>query len=162
MRIRPLVTADLGVVLDLNASEVPKVGPVTAEALADLVTLSDLALVAVDGDRLAGMLIALAPGAAYGSPNYGFFERRGTDHLYVDRVAVAAHARRRGVASALYDAVEAHARATGRTEVTCEVNVEPRNEGSLAFHAARGFVEVGQQDVGDHRVAMLVLPVPGG
>ena len=159
MRIRPLVTADLGAVHDLNASEVPKVGPVTAEALADLVAMSDLALVAVVDDRLAGMVIALAPGTAYGSLNYGYFERRGTDHLYVDRIAVAAHARRLGVASALSDAVEAHARATGRAEVTCEVNVVPRNEGSLAFHAVRGFVEVGQQDVGDHRVSLLAKPL---
>lgn len=159
MRLRPIDDRDLDVVLGLNASEVPKVGPLTAPALADLVAMCDLALLAEDEHGLAGMVLALAPGAAYGSPNYGFFEARGSDHLYVDRIAVAGRARRRGVASALYDAVERRARGTGRVEVTCEVNVVPRNEGSLRFHAARGFVEVGRQDVGEHRVSLLAKRV---
>ena len=159
MHLRQIGDGDLDAVLALNASEVPKVGPLTADGLATLVATCDLALVAEDDDGLAGMLLALAPGADYASPNYGFFEARGRDHLYLDRVAVAARARRRGVASTLYDAVEARARQDGRAEVTCEVNVVPRNDVSLRFHAARGFVEVGQQDVGDHRVSLLAKPV---
>lgn len=159
MHVRAIGDGDLPAVLDLNQREVPKVGPLTLPALRDLVAMCDLALLAEDADGLLGMVLALAPGAAYGSPNYGFFESRGTDHLYVDRVAVADRARRRGVASTLYAAVEERARATGRVEVTCEVNVVPRNEVSLRFHAARGFVEVGQQDVDDHRVSMQARPV---
>ncbi|MEX2505089.1 MAG: GNAT family N-acetyltransferase [Egicoccus sp.] len=159
MRLRPIGRPDLDAVLDLNASEVPKVGPLDAHALAGLVGICDLALLAEDDDGLLGMVLALAPGAAYRSPNYGFFEARGSDHLYVDRIAVATGARRRGVASALYDAVEERGRATGRAEVTCEVNLVPRNDVSLRFHAARGFVEVAQQDVGDHRVSLLAKPL---
>lgn len=159
MRIRSLVAGDLDAVLALNAAEVPRVGPLDAGGLDALIGWSDLALVADGQQGLAALLIALAPGSDYQSANYRFFERRGTDHLYIDRVAVAAHARRRGLGSRLYDAVEAHARASGREEITCEVNVEPRNDISLAFHAARGFVEIGQQDVGDHRVALLARPL---
>ncbi|MFA9444395.1 GNAT family N-acetyltransferase [Egicoccus sp. AB-alg6-2] len=159
MELRPLVDGDLGDVLALNQSEVPNVGPLTSDGLVALVARCDLALVASDEDGIAGMLLALAPGTDYGSPNYRFFEQRGTDHLYVDRVAVAARARRRGLASALYDQVERHARASGRAEVTCEVNVQPPNDASLRFHAARGFVEVGQQQVGDHRVSLLAKPL---
>lgn len=159
MRLRPIGPPDLPAVLDLNAAEVPKVGPLDADGLARLVAMCDLALLAEDGDGLLGMVLALAPGAAYGSPNYGFFERRGTDHLYVDRIAVTARARRQGIASALYDAVEQRAGETGRGEVTCEVNVVPRNDGSLRFHAARGFAEVGRQDVGNHRVSLLAKPL---
>lgn len=159
MQVRPIVAADLAPVLALNTSEVPRVGPLGADALADLVARCDLALVAEDAAGLAGMLLALAPGADYASPNYGFFEARGSDHLYIDRVAVASRARRRGVGSMLYDAVEDRARRTGRAEVTCEVNVRPRNEVSLQFHAARGFAEVGQQDVGDHRVSLLAKAI---
>jgi uncharacterized protein len=98
----------------------------------------------------------------YASENYRWFEARGVDHLYVDRVVVAPHARRRGVAGMLYDAVEEAARAGGRLEVTCEVNVRPRNDASLAFHAARGYVEVGRQetDGGSKTVAMLARPLP--
>ena len=159
MHLRPIGPPDLSAVLDLNAAEVPKVGPLDADGLARLVAICDLALLAEDGDGLLGMVLALAPGADYGSANYGFFERRGTDHFYVDRIAVTARARRQGIASALYDAVEQRAGETGRGEVTCEVNVVPRNDGSLRFHAARGFVEVGQQGVGNHRVSLLAKPL---
>jgi predicted GNAT superfamily acetyltransferase len=41
-----------------------------------------------------------------------------------------------------------------------EVNLEPRNDQSLAFHAALGFVEVGQQmtDYGT-RVSLMTKPL---
>ena len=43
----------------------------------------------------------------------------------------------------------------------CEVNVKPRNEGSLRFHHRLGFREVGQQDTegGAKRVSMLAKPI---
>ncbi|GGI08779.1 GNAT family N-acetyltransferase [Egicoccus halophilus] len=161
MHLRPAADGDLEAMLARNAAEVPDVGPLTRPGLVALLAQCELALVAVDDDGLLGLVLALAPGSDYASPNYRFFEDRGSDHLYVDRVAVAPRARRRGVASRLYDAVEERARATGRAEVTCEVNVEPPNEVSLAFHRARGFVEVGRQWHGDHRVALLARELPG-
>jgi predicted GNAT superfamily acetyltransferase len=155
MEIRPVTAADLDAVHALNAAEVPKVGDVDVARLAALLDWADLALLAEDAQGLLGFVLAMAPGVAYDSANYRWFEARGTAHLYVDRVAVDVRGRRRGVGTRLYDAVEARARQTGRAEVTCEVNLEPRNEVSLAFHARRGFAEVGTLDHGDHRVAML-------
>jgi predicted GNAT superfamily acetyltransferase len=35
---------------------------------------------------------------------------------------------------------------TNVARLTLEVNVDPPNEQSLAFHARRGFTQVGQQD----------------
>ena len=146
VRVRPMVPADHTTVVALNDADVPRVGPLGADGLPALLAHCDVALVAERAGELAGFVLAIAPGAAYGSPNYRFFERRGTDHLYVDRLLTAPAHRRAGVASALSDAVEARARATGRGEVTCEVNVRPANPASLEFHGARGFVEVGRQD----------------
>ncbi len=161
MRIRPLSTDDLEVVHRLNEAEVPRVGSLRdISALTGLLEHCDLAIVAEDPDDrtdpLLGFLLAIAPGTSYGSMNYRFFEDRGTDHLYVDRVAVAPHARRRGIGGRLYDVLEGHARGTGRTELTCEVNVRPRNQPSLDFHAARGFVEVAQQDTSRHVTVSLL------
>jgi predicted GNAT superfamily acetyltransferase len=36
-----------------------------------------------------------------------------------------------------------------------EVNLEPPNEPSLAFHRRRGYVEVGQQVWSDHLLTMM-------
>jgi hypothetical protein len=54
-----------------------------------------------------------------------------------------------------------HARAGGAPVVTAEVNMEPPNPGSLAFHHRLGFREVGQQDTygGSVRVSLLAAPV---
>jgi uncharacterized protein len=162
VQVRPMASADHATVLALNEADVPRVGPLSADGLTALLAHCDLALVAERAGELVGFVLAIAPGASYASPNYRFFERRGTDHLYVDRLLTASAHRRAGVASALSDAVEARARATGRVEVTCEVNVRPANPASLAFHTARGFVEVGRQDTdaGALTVALLARPLP--
>ena len=151
-------------VVELNDAEVPQVGHLGVDGLAPLLSHAALALVAtVEGGQLGGFLVAVASGEAYGSDNYRWFERRGTDHLYVDRIAVASSARRRGIGDVLYDVVEEVARRQRREEVTCEVNLEPPNPGSLAFHQRRGFVEVGQQDTdgGEKTVALLAKPLTG-
>jgi uncharacterized protein len=165
-RVRPLVVEDLPAVAALNAAEVPRLGPLDDDALARHAARCDLALVVTTEEgELAGFVLALGPDHDDASVNYRWFvawdAARGGGFLYVDRVAVAAPHRRRGIAGALYDAVEAHARADGCAAVTCEVNVRPPNHGSLAFHRSRGFVEVGQQDTtgGAIRVALLAKPL---
>lgn len=161
MDVRPITSTDGEAVAALNDAEVPQVSPLGTDGLAAHLPRCALALLAEDADGLAGFVLAVAPGASYDSVNYRYFEERGTDHLYVDRVVVAPTHRRRGVAGRLYDAVEEQARASGRVEVTCEVNVRPRNAASLAFHWARGFVEVGRQDTtgGTLTVALLACPI---
>jgi predicted GNAT superfamily acetyltransferase len=77
-------------------------------------------------------------------PNHAWFLARHARFLYVDRVCVHARARRCGLARALYlDALAAAAR-RGASVICCEVNREPPNPASDAFHAALGFVEVGR------------------
>jgi predicted GNAT superfamily acetyltransferase len=77
------------------------------------------------------------------SMNYRWFSVRYDDFVYLDRVAVAADHRGCGIGSRLYEEVERRTRAVW---FTLEVNLRPRNDGSLRFHARKGFVEVGQQE----------------
>jgi len=103
------------------------------------------------------------PGRDYDSPNYGWFAARYPRFVYVDRIAVDAGHRGAGLARRLYDEVVAVARRRGCDLVCAEVNVQPRNEASLAFHARYGFSE--QAEVADPRyqelrVAMLTYRVP--
>jgi uncharacterized protein len=156
VRPRPVADEDVEVLARLNDAEVPRVGHLGVDGLRAHLPRCRPALVVEDEDgRIAGFVLAVPPGGDYPSVNYRWFEDRGTDHLYIDRVVVAPHARRRGVAGLLYAAVEEAARDARRVEVTCEVNVRPRNDASLAFHAARGYVEVGRQDTGDMTVVLL-------
>jgi predicted GNAT superfamily acetyltransferase len=84
--------------------------------------------------------------------------------VYVDRIVVASTARGRGLARALYDDLFEHAVAAGHERVVCEVNTEPPNPASDAFHAALGFVEVGMASVYDGsrtvRYLSRALPAP--
>lgn len=100
----------------------------------------------------------LAPGERYASMNYRWFSGRYDDFVYLDRVAVAPAHRDRGVGSRLYEEVERRTRATW---FTLEVKLRPRNDGSLRFHARRGFVGVGQQET-DYGAMLSPLRGRGG
>lgn len=88
-------------------------------------------------------LLAFDQDAAYDSPNFLWFRARFGRFIYIDRVVTAAAARGRGHATALYQALFAKARAAGHCVVTCEVNAEPPNPVSDAFHAKHGFIQLG-------------------
>ncbi|MBZ9677258.1 GNAT family N-acetyltransferase [Mesorhizobium sp. ES1-1] len=81
--------------------------------------------------------------AQYDSPNFLWFRERYSRFVYVDRVVVAARARGRGHARRLYQDLFDHTARAGQTLVTCEVNSDPPNPASDAFHAALGFAEIG-------------------
>jgi len=137
-----MASADLPAVLALNNAHAAATSPHDADSLAGLVAMADVALVAdAPGDAF---LIGLFDGAPYASTNYRWFADRFDRFAYVDRVVVAGHARRRGLASALYGAMFAAAADSGRDRVCAEVNSDPPNPVSDAFHAARGFFVVGQ------------------
>ncbi len=89
-------------------------------------------------------LIAFDQQADYDSPNFLWFRKRYPRFVYVDRVVVAAQARGRGLARALYQALIDKARAAGHARVVSEVNLDPPNPISDAFHAALGFAVIGE------------------
>lgn len=141
--VRDIVTADLDAIHAINEAGVPGVARERPEQLLAITRMSSIALVAEIDGRVAGFCQVLSPGADYGSVNYAWFASRYEDFVYLDRVAVAPEHRGAGVGGLLYDEVERRARAAW---LLLEVNLRPRNDGSLRFHARRGFVEVGQQE----------------
>ena len=88
-------------------------------------------------------LLAFDQDADYDSPNFLWFRSRYKRFVYVDRIVVAARSRGRGLARLLYRDLFAEAVRAGHVRVVCEVNSQPPNPASDAFHAALGFVEVG-------------------
>src|SRR5690606_32853194 len=98
--------------------------------------------------RLDAFILVFDQSSAYDGTNFGWFKARYPRFAYVDRVVVAPHARGRGLARQLYEAVFARARAQGIPLVTCEVNLDPPNPASDAFHAIMGFTPVGSAGLG--------------
>jgi uncharacterized protein len=159
--LRAVLAADVPVLAALNDAAVPAVNPLGVDGLAAHVPACELALVAAGDDGPLGFLLALAPGADYASENYRWFTAHVPGSLYVDRVVVDPGAHGRGIGRLLYSAVDERARLLGLTTVTCEVNLDPPNPGSLAFHTRLGFTQVGEQVTkgGAVRVALLARPV---
>ena len=145
-RIRPIQVADLERILEINEANVPAVGSVDADRMAYLVDLSTIALAVELGGDVVGFCLVMPSTTAYDSVNYRWFTERFDEFVYLDRVAFDATAQGRGLGSLLYAEVERAMAETGADLLALEVNVEPPNETSLAFHTRRGFVEVGQQD----------------
>jgi predicted GNAT superfamily acetyltransferase len=144
--IRAMTAADFDAVLVINEANVPEVSSIDLDRLAFLVDESQFALVVEVDGRIAGFCLVLGPGSSYTSVNYRWFMDRFDDAMYLDRVAFEEAFRGRGLGTALY--TEVHDRVTamdGMNRWTLEVNADPPNVPSLAFHAARGFVEVGRQ-----------------
>jgi predicted GNAT superfamily acetyltransferase len=131
-----------GIVL-LNEANVIETSPLDEHALRSLLGQAFHQRVA-GVDPLDGFLLAFDEGARYGSPNFAWFRERQERFVYVDRVLVAHHARRRGLARAFYVDLIGAARAAQKPLLCCEVNVDPPNPASDALHSALGFVEAGR------------------
>lgn len=91
-----------------------------------------------------GFLIAFDQDAVYDSPNFIWFKRGYTRFVYVDRIVVAGSARGQGLARCFYEQLFQVARRDAHTCVVCEVNIDPPNPESDAFHEHMGFSEVGR------------------
>lgn len=154
MEIRPLEDADSDAVLALNAESVHALSPMDAEDLARFRLLTPHAVVCELGGQVAAFSFAYPPGTPYESVNYRWHAERFEDFLYLDRIAVGSAYRRRGVASALYDALEATATPHGR--MVCEIYSKPLNAESIAFHAHRGYRELGYLTQPDGKQAVMM------
>jgi predicted GNAT superfamily acetyltransferase len=113
--------------------------------LVRLTTLLGMACYAkgIDQGKTA-FLIALDHTAPYQNPNFAWFKRAYQSFVYIDRVVVAESVRGQGIARLLYEDLFAYARSARVHRIVCEVNSEPPNPASDAFHLAMGFDKVGQ------------------
>lgn len=146
--------ADVPEVLALNERNVTMLAPLDEDRLHRIQKWADRCDVIEDDGDFAGFVITFGPGTPYDSENYAWFtERHGDRFYYLDRIVLHESHRRRGLGSDVYDDVERLARPRGR--LALEVNLKPRNDASLAFHAARGFVEVGRIGDDTHLVALM-------
>ena len=152
---------DLPRVVDLNQDALPAVSSITLDDMIHFLEMADYFRVIKINSNIIGFLIALTPGKDYQSPNYKWFEKQYSQFMYVDRIVIDPSFQHKGLGLAFYDNLKKFCQ--GQTPIiTCEVNLKPKNYGSLLFHKKYGFKQVGTQetDGGEKEVSLLVCKIP--
>ncbi len=91
----------------------------------------------------SGFLLAFDQDALYSSPNFHWVKARYARFVYIDRVVVDSAARSQGRARTLYKDLFGLAKTRGVGVIAAEVNSDPPNPISDAFHEGLGFETVG-------------------
>ena len=135
---------ELPLIVKMNQEALPAVSSVNINDMNHFLTIVDYFRSLKIEEKLVGFLIALTPGKEYHSINYKWFEKRFDSFMYVDRIIIDPSYQGNGFGKAFYnDLVDFSNNKTDR--ITCEVNIRPKNEGSMIFHEKYGFVQVGTQ-----------------
>ena len=143
---RLFLESDIDAALELNNLNAPAVGEIDRTQLEFLIEHS-LYSFAIGADMLHAFCITFAPGAPYTSVNYQWFSQNYSEFVYLDRIVVSEKMRNNLLGAKLYAAVEQRMIKDRCAPIlTCEVNLNPPNIGSIRFHNRIGFREVGQQD----------------
>lgn len=154
---RAIDSEDVPALLALNNEHEVELARADVAGFVDLLAHAALAHAVGPTGAPIAFLLAFDHTTPRRGPNHGWFLERRPSFLYVDRVCVAPSARRRGVARALYLAAFSAAAQRGVPMVCCEVNVDPPNPGSDAFHEALGFTEVGRAFLADRNKVVRYL-----
>ena len=154
--MRPAQREHLPAIRAINAESVPGVSLLTARDLNRITEAASIVVVALLNESVAGYSVGYAADAAYAGEEFQWFLCRGRDFLYVDQIAVAVSHRSRGIGAALYQELAQFAERNQLRSLVCEVNVEPPNPRSMAFHARQGFDEVGRLLTTDGRYVALL------
>lgn len=145
-KVRDLIPSDLDWAYALNEQHAAELSSVSPPGFAGLVERTVYARVI---DDQAAFLLAFNQDADYDSPNFLWFKERVDRFVYVDRIAVSSAHRRQGLARLLYENLFQFADELGQGRVVCEVNAEPPNPVSDAFHASLGFAIMGRGSLPD-------------
>ncbi len=138
------IADELPDILIMNQEALPAVSSVSIEDMKHFLNIVDYFRTLKVENKIAGFLIALSPGKDYSSLNYKWFEKTYNSFMYVDRIVIDTNYHRNGLGTSFYNDLETFS--IGKSSrITCEVNIRPKNEGSMVFHETYGFKQVGTQ-----------------
>jgi len=138
------ITDELPYILKMNQEALPAVSSVSIEDMEHFLYIVDYFRTLKVENKIAGFLIALSPGKEYSSLNYKWFEKTYDSFMYVDRIVIDTNYHRNGLGTSFYNDLETFS-IKKSSRITCEVNIRPKNEGSMVFHENYGFEQVGTQ-----------------
>ena len=176
VKLRTFEARDLNAVLRLNKESVHYLSPMDEDRLHTLLACdAQLTIAEYDGE-VAGFLITFADGSDYDSVNYRWFARHLKDFTYIDRIVIDQAYRGKGIGQQFYASLkqtleQTHKQTLEQTQnagrspclwLAAEIDIEPRNDRSLAFHKQQGFAEVATQSAGQGKqVSLQVLSISG-
>jgi uncharacterized protein len=134
------MTFDIGASLALNNAHAKETSMLDSQTFCAMIGDAYLAIT----DAGDGLLIAFSQDADYDGINFRWFKERYPRFIYVDRIIVGHHMRGKRTAAQYYHRLFEQAKSDGYPIVTCEINTDPPNLRSLAFHISSGFTEVGK------------------
>lgn len=146
--LRPATRGDIDAMVALNAPVQAVTAPMDAVRCGELLALAPASLIAEAQGAPLGFVLVMHWDAAHANDNFDWFAARLRRFAYVDRIVVAAQARGTGLGAALYARAAEQARAAGCLTLAAEIDCDPPNPGSLAFHAAQGFAQLGTRRTG--------------
>ena len=138
------IADELPDILIMNQEALPAVSSVSIEDMKHFLNIADYFRTLKVENKIAGFLIALSPGKDYSSLNYKWFEKTYNSFMYVDRIVIDTNYHRNGLGTSFYNDLETFS-IKKSSRITCEVNIRPKNEGSMVFHENYGFEQVGTQ-----------------
>jgi uncharacterized protein len=137
----PAVLDDL---LRLNNENARETSALSRENLACMVAAAAVATAVEPG---IAFLLAFAHDDDFDGGHFRWFRERLDSFLYVDRIVVGHRHRRLGLGRLLYADLFRRAQLLGHSRIACEVNMQPPNPTSDAFHASFGFTEMGRATI---------------
>ena len=142
----------------INQENIPEVGDLSElEDFRARVNWSENIFVYKYEDVIKAFVLCMREEQDYKSPNYEYISNHFNKFLYVDRIAVQEHFRRKGIAEKIYSTVIDKGK-ENNLDILCEVNTIPSNEPSMAFHQKMGFEEIGTNDFEKNSVVYLRRP----
>jgi predicted GNAT superfamily acetyltransferase len=151
--IRPEHHAEI---LRLNDAFVHWLSPLDAAGLSALLGQCGYARQVGEG---RAFMLGYDGNSAYRHKNVDWLSNRLERYAYIDRIVVDPSLAGQGVARQLYGDFENWALSQGLNAIGCEVNTQPDNPGSHAFHHRLGFRALGDAAYGDTAVRYYAKPL---
>ena len=158
---RNLILPDCKAVLQINAASVPSVAALDESEFARLMAIPNHHFAIESADQLVvGYALAFNSNAPYDGEEFQAFRRKlPRPFIYIDQVATQLKVRRMGIGTKVYDSLENVARLNEAFILCCEVNIDPPNPESMAFHLNRGFSQSEILTTADGRIVALLTKV---
>jgi len=153
--LRPGNFDDSAAILALNHTVVAVTSPMDDARFATLLALGMWCTVAERDGAVIGFILAMQQGAAYDNANFAWFAERLDRFVYIDRIVIGEAARGLGLGRALYDDLACTANRAGQLLLAAEIDIVPANPGSIAFHRAYGFAEIGQRTLSSGKIVSM-------